>query len=185
MPQQIVISGVGGQGVLFITRIIAEAAITKGLAVLASETHGMAQRGGSVISHIKIGPFSSPLIRPGQADLLLALKDENIDALVDYLHPTGRVMINGNTAPRAESKPMCDVVDAVALAHGAGNPRAINLVMLGYAAARLTKAQQETDAIWAIDHVEKVLKSVLSQKSDLIPASLSALKAGFKGTHGS
>ena len=63
--QQIVISGVGGQGVLFVTRLLAEAAIARGLPVLTSETHGMAQRGGSVVSHLKVGDFSSPLIRSG------------------------------------------------------------------------------------------------------------------------
>jgi indolepyruvate ferredoxin oxidoreductase beta subunit len=50
--QQIIISGVGGQGVLFVTRLLAEAAIKKGLAVFTSETHGMAQRGGTVLSHL-------------------------------------------------------------------------------------------------------------------------------------
>ena len=53
----------------FVTRLLAEAAIAKGLAVLSSETHGMAQRGGTVLSHLKVGDFSSPLIRPGHADL--------------------------------------------------------------------------------------------------------------------
>ena len=62
--QQVIISGVGGQGVLFVTRLLAEAAINKGLPVFTSETHGMAQRGGTVLSHFKVGDFSSPLIRP-------------------------------------------------------------------------------------------------------------------------
>ena len=57
IQQQIIVSGVGGQGVLFITRLMAEAAIKKGLSVLTSETHGMAQRGGTVLSHIKAGNF--------------------------------------------------------------------------------------------------------------------------------
>jgi len=62
--QQILISGVGGQGVLFVTGLLAEAAINKGLPVFTSETHGMAQRGGTVMSHFKVGDFSSPLIQP-------------------------------------------------------------------------------------------------------------------------
>jgi indolepyruvate ferredoxin oxidoreductase beta subunit len=57
--QQILISGVGGQGVLFITILLAEAAINKGLPVFTSETHGMAQRGGTVVSHLKVGNFSA------------------------------------------------------------------------------------------------------------------------------
>ena len=78
IQQQIIISGVGGQGVLFVTRLLAEAAINKGLPVFTSETHGMAQRGGTVLSHFKVGDFSSPLIRPFQADILVLLKAENL-----------------------------------------------------------------------------------------------------------
>ena len=87
MRQQIVISGVGGQGVLFVTRILAEAAIMKGISVLASETHGMAQRGGTVLSHLKVGNFSSPLIRPGNANGLLALKADSFARHGYFLKP--------------------------------------------------------------------------------------------------
>ena len=67
ISQQLILSGVGGQGILFITRLLAETAIAKGLPVMTSETHGMAQRGGIVISHLKVGSFSSPLVQPGRA----------------------------------------------------------------------------------------------------------------------
>ena len=87
--QQILISGVGGQGILFITRLMAEAAIYKGLPVLTAETHGMAQRGGIVMSHLKVGGFSSPLIRPGKADMLLLLHEENLEGHLYYLAPWG------------------------------------------------------------------------------------------------
>ena len=157
MSQQIVISGVGGQGVLFITRIIAEAAIARGLAALASETHGMAQRGGSVISHIKIGPFSSPLIRPGQADLRLALKDENVDALIGYLRPTGRAVINGTRALAPNCANACEMVDATALARQAGNPRAVNLVVLGYAIGGRANGQEPSETFLSIDHIVHVI----------------------------
>src|SRR5512138_1009352 len=76
--QQLIISGVGGQGILFITRLLAETAIAKGLPVLTSETHGMPPRGGIVVSHLKVGGFASPLVRPGRADGLLALKAETV-----------------------------------------------------------------------------------------------------------
>ena len=95
IQQQIVISGVGGQGVLFVTRLMAEAAIRKGLPVLTSETHGMAQRGGTVISHLKVGAYSSPLIRTGQADVLLAMKDEGAAQHGHYLHRDGWAVVNG------------------------------------------------------------------------------------------
>ena len=73
MNMQIAITGRGGQGVLFLTRILSECALDMGLEVIASETHGMAMRGGSVISTLKVGPFRGPLIGSGQADLMLVL----------------------------------------------------------------------------------------------------------------
>ncbi|CCK80983.1 2-oxoacid:acceptor oxidoreductase family protein [Desulfobacula toluolica] len=76
VEQQIIISGLGGQGVLFVTKLLAETAMAENYKVLTSETHGMAQRGGIVISYLKIGDFSGPLIRPGKADALIALKEE-------------------------------------------------------------------------------------------------------------
>ena len=76
IKQQILISGVGGQGVLFVTGLLAEAAINKGLPVFTSETHGMAQRGGSVTSHVRCGrKVFSPLIPEGQADVLMGFED--------------------------------------------------------------------------------------------------------------
>jgi indolepyruvate ferredoxin oxidoreductase beta subunit len=85
--QQIIISGIGGQGVLFLTRLLAEAAINKGIPVFTSETHGMAQRGGTVISYFKAGNFTSPLIRPGRADGILSLKAENMAQHGAFLKP--------------------------------------------------------------------------------------------------
>jgi len=87
--QQILISGIGGQGVLFVTRLLAEAAIARGLPVFTCETHGMAQRGGTVVSHLKVGEFYSPLIRAGQADGMLVLKSENLAQHGVFLKPSG------------------------------------------------------------------------------------------------
>ena len=94
MKQQIVVSGIGGQGVLFVTRILAEAAIEKGMEVLTSETHGMAMRGGTVISHVKVGPFTSPLIRAGQADIGLFLHAGNLEVHRGFLKPGGLIYMN-------------------------------------------------------------------------------------------
>jgi len=83
MRQQLVISGLGGQGVLFLTRVIAESALRRGVAVLTAETHGMAQRGGSVLSTIKVGGFRSPLIARGTADVgLIAYETAAREGLV-------------------------------------------------------------------------------------------------------
>lgn len=78
MKQQLIVSGVGGQGVLFVTRLLGHAGMEEGHNVLTSETHGMAMRGGTVISHVKIGPFMSPLVREGQADTGLFLHQANL-----------------------------------------------------------------------------------------------------------
>src|SRR5574341_1699737 len=72
MEQKFVVAGIGGQGVIFATKVLSKAALLCGERVLASENHGMSQRGGSVLSHVKIGSDQSPLIRRGTADVLLA-----------------------------------------------------------------------------------------------------------------
>jgi indolepyruvate ferredoxin oxidoreductase beta subunit len=73
MKMQIAIVGRGGQGVLFLTRLLTEGALEMGLEVMASETHGMAMRGGSVISTLKVGPFKGSLIGSGRAEVMLVL----------------------------------------------------------------------------------------------------------------
>ena len=78
LKQQIIVSGLGGQGALTVTRLLAEAAAALGLEVITSETHGMAQRGGTVISMVKVGPFRGPLIPAGAADVGLFLAEKNL-----------------------------------------------------------------------------------------------------------
>ncbi|GAB4234491.1 MAG: indolepyruvate oxidoreductase subunit beta [Deltaproteobacteria bacterium] len=135
--RQVVFSGVGGQGILSLSRLLAEAAIARGYPVLASETHGMAQRGGVVVAHLKVGPFDSPLVRAGRADLLLVLKEENISLHLPFLSEGGSLVVNAPALPRVESRVRVHSIDADALALSAGVPRAANLVLLGFALARL------------------------------------------------
>jgi indolepyruvate ferredoxin oxidoreductase beta subunit len=135
--QQIVLSGVGGQGILFLSRLLAEAAIAGGLPVLTSETHGMAQRGGVVVSHLKVGGFDSPLVRPGRADLLLVLKEENVALHREFLAAGGVLIVNARVPADAGSGVRAHAVDADALALSAGAPHAVNLVLLGFALARI------------------------------------------------
>ena len=127
MKEQIVISGIGGQGVLFVTRVLAEAAIERNLEVLTSETHGMAMRGGTVISHVKVGPFTSPLIRMGQADCGLFLHAGNLEVHRGFLKPEGRIFINAGRNGTAEA------IDATRLAREHGSLVIANLVLLGFA----------------------------------------------------
>jgi len=93
--KDILIAGVGGQGTILTGRIIASLAISEGLDVKTAETHGMAQRGGSVITHVRIGEkVYSPLIPQGDGDVLLSF--EKLEALrwLPFLSPLGTVIVN-------------------------------------------------------------------------------------------
>jgi len=127
MKQQIIVSGIGGQGALFLTRVIAQAAVDLDIPVLTSETHGMAQRGGTVISTIKVGDFASPLIRTGQADVGLLLWENNLAVHRPLLKPDGALLINAETAGEG------DRLDASGIARKLGNAVLSNLVLLGRA----------------------------------------------------
>ena len=130
MKQQIIVSGLGGQGALTLTRLLAEAALALNLPVITSETHGMAQRGGTVISMIKVGPFRGPLIPAGEADVGLFLHPQNLAVHRFYLKPQGAVFVN-SAAPGDYLN-----VDARSLAQQLGAPVTANLILLGYAAAK-------------------------------------------------
>jgi len=135
--QQVVLSGFGGQGILFLSRLLAEAAIAAGFPVLTSETHGMAQRGGVVLSHLKVGGFDSPLVRTGRADLLLVLKEENLVLHREFLAAGGALIVNAPVPTDPGPGIRVHSVDADALALSAGAPHAVNLVLLGFALARI------------------------------------------------
>lgn len=128
--QQIIISGRGGQGVLTLTRLLAEAAARQGLEVITSETHGMAQRGGAVISMVKVGPFMGPLIAAGQAEVGLFLQADNLAVHGFYLHPEATVFLNTAVPGSYQA------LDAQTLAVQLGLPPvSSNLLLLGFAAA--------------------------------------------------
>ncbi|MEW5774195.1 MAG: indolepyruvate oxidoreductase subunit beta [Thermodesulfobacteriota bacterium] len=91
---RIFFTGVGGQGTLTATILLAQAAMRKGLAVTAGEVHGMAQRGGVVESTLLIGGFSSPRIAPGEADVLLGFEPLETLRAMSYLKPGGLVVSN-------------------------------------------------------------------------------------------
>jgi indolepyruvate ferredoxin oxidoreductase, beta subunit len=131
MKQQIIVSGLGGQGAVTLARLLAEAALELGLPVLTSETHGMAQRGGTVISMIKVGPFRGPLIPAGAADLGLFLHEKNLAVHRHYVKAGGALVVNG--APSGDYL----ALDALGVAAGLGLPPVtVNLVILGFAAGQ-------------------------------------------------
>jgi indolepyruvate ferredoxin oxidoreductase beta subunit len=181
IKQQILISGVGGQGVLFITSLLAEAAINKGFPVFTSETHGMAQRGGTVVSHLKVGDFSSPLIRPFKADGLLVLKDENIAQHGSFLKTGGWAVVNSRNDLKIEKTLKASGVDADRLAQEISNPKSVNLIVLGFALAKA--GQKNRDAInlfCSLTDIKKVLRKRFGSRKKLLDASVRALEAGYK-----
>jgi indolepyruvate ferredoxin oxidoreductase beta subunit len=178
--QQILISGVGGQGVLFITRLLAEAAIARGLPVLTCETHGMAQRGGTVVSHLKVGDFHSPLIRAGQADGLLVLKSENVVPHGVFLKPGGWMAVNAcgeeNLSPWANGF----AVDGDQLVRKSGAVKSLNLVLLGFALAVADRMPLSPDRLFCTrSEIEAVLASSFKLKGQQASALRNALRLGY------
>mgnify|MGYP001059011209 CR=1 FL=1 len=146
MNRNVILAGVGGQGLLALAAVIGEAARALDLDVKQAEVHGMAQRGGVVQSHLRYAdrPLHSNLVRAGTADLILALEPMEALRYLPYLSPTGAVV--SSTAPLAnvpdypeaadvlaelEKLPACRLVDAEGLAQQAGALQAANMAMLG------------------------------------------------------
>ena len=180
IQQQIIISGVGGQGVLFVTRLMAEAAITQKLPVPTSETHGMAQRGGTVISHLKVGDFASPLIRHGRADGMLALKAEGVAQFQGFVKPGGWIVANSAVPIETDDRMQTFFTDADRVAIELDNPKAINLVMLGYCLGTVAEGAGTDRSLYlAMNGVMAVLESRFGERKDLLGASVAALEAGF------
>ena len=145
MKNDIILAGVGGQGILTIAAVVGRAAMAAGLNVKQSEVHGMAQRGGAVLAHLRLSdrPIYSDLIREGAADVLLAI--EPMEALRHANMVASDGVLLSNSVPVAnieypdldevigqlELFPRRVVLDAEAMAREAGSARAMNMVMLG------------------------------------------------------
>lgn len=139
-----ILSGLGGQGILFMTRVLAGTALRKGVNVLGAETHGMAQRGGSVVSHLKIGDAESSLVNLGGARFLLALEEHEAYRNLPFLAKGGTMIVNTASAPypRAEVQSYltengmrCRSLSAGRLSLDMGAPRSVNLALIGFMAA--------------------------------------------------
>ncbi len=181
--QQFIISGVGGQGILFITHLLAEAAMHKGLPVFTSENHGMAQRGGTVLSHIKVGAFFSPLIIPSHADGLLVLREENLAQHGFYLGPKGWAVINAKAQPGLDNLDL-HWIDADRLAGQMGNPRAVNLIVLGFAVARVAGGRDGGNGLFcSAQDIRDILHEKFAGRGGLLTTSVEAFEMGVR--HGS
>ena len=148
MKLDIILSGVGGQGILSIAAIIGEAALQEGLHIKQAEVHGMSQRGGDVQSNLRIAsrPISSDLIARGTADVVLSLEPMEALRYLPYLSQTGWVVTNaapfvnipdypevGAVLADLQALPHVILLDVDRLARAGGVPRAANMVLLGAA----------------------------------------------------
>jgi indolepyruvate ferredoxin oxidoreductase beta subunit len=152
MKKDIILSGVGGQGILSIATVIGEAAIAAGLHLKQAEVHGMSQRGGDVQSHLRLSdkPIFSDLIPRGQADLIIAMEPMEALRYVQYLHPNAWIVTASepfvnipNYPDSATLKKNLDAFPNVvsrnieALAKEASLPKSANMVLLGMAASHI------------------------------------------------
>lgn len=150
----VVLAGIGGQGILTLAAVMGTAAVIEGYDVRVAEVHGMAQRGGAVICYVKMGEkVSSPLVIEGAADMIISLELSETLRALHYLKPKGVVVMNSNAHPPPlstilglqypslesvleELKSIAEdvyVVDAYEIARGIGHPQSANMVILGLA----------------------------------------------------
>ena len=137
----LVIVGVGGQGTLLASKILGRLALSENCGVKVSEVHGMSQRGGSVITHVRVGDsVHSPMVALGGADYLISFEALEAARAACYLKPGGTVIVNtqrilpmpvitGATAYPAPYR--VESADALGIAVECGSQKALNLVLLG------------------------------------------------------
>lgn len=161
MKYDIIVAGVGGQGVLSIGAIISAAAMRSGLRAVQSEVHGMSQRGGAVVSHLRLSdrPIHSPTIVHGGADLILGLEPLETLRYVSYLNVAGTAISATDPTRNIPDYPAIDqvlwsivrlprgyTIDAMKIARDAGNMKAANVVMVGAASSFLPIDPQQLRA---------------------------------------
>ena len=183
----IMIVGVGGQGTLLASRVLGNVALKKDYDVKVSEVHGMAQRGGSVVTYVKLGDkVFSPIIEKGEADIIIGF--EQLEALrwIEYLKPDGKLLVNEqkiNPMPviigkakypesiidkLKESLKNVIAIDALRIAKECGNIKAVNTVLLGLMAKSINIEKE----IWI-----ESLKETVPQKA--LDVNMKAFEAGY------
>jgi len=185
MKYDLILCGVGGQGGISVSVVIARAAMMQGLAVKQSEVHGMAQRGGEVLAHLRLSdkPIASPLIPLGSASLVLSFEPLEALRYLPWLSTSGSVVTaigpvkNIPNYPELESilaklraLPKAALLDADALAKEAGNPRGANMVLVG-AAAKLLPVTPES--------LRAAISEIFARKGEaVVAANLKAFERG-------
>jgi len=150
--RDVIVAGVGGQGALSLAALLAAAAAREGLCVKQSEVHGMSQRGGAVVAHVRLadGPIASALIPRGAASLIVGMEPVEALRCLGWLSPEGELVASTHAVENVAGYPPLEavlgairalprslLVDAAALARRAGSAHAESAVMAGAASARL------------------------------------------------
>jgi len=185
MKSDILLAGVGGQGILSIATVLGEAALANDLYIKQAETHGMSQRGGAVYSHLRISdhPIFSDLIPGGSADLILSVEPMESLRYLPYLSEAGYLVtnitpfVNISNYPDVEkvmdeicALPRYIAIDADAIAKEAGSARASNMVMLGAASPFIDIE---------FSKIELGVRTIFARKGeDVVNMNLTALRRG-------
>ena len=184
MKADIVLAGVGGQGVLPVAGILVEAARREGLAVKQAEVHGMAQRGGAVQATLRISPdpIASEMVSRGAATMILGLEPVEALRYLDYLAPDGVLLSAADPVTNVSDYPPLEsiherirslggyLIAANRIAKEAGSLRTANVVMVGAASARLTLPVPSLEAAIAAGFAAKGKK--------IVEINLAAFRAG-------
>ena len=191
MNKNLVITGVGGQGNIFSSGLISHYAMNRGFNVLGTETIGAAQRGGSVVSHIRISTnkIFSPLVPKGQADILLGFEPLEMLRCMERLNPKGKYLLNMYTIPTVMCNMGLDrypddeeiiaslersgvegyIIPATQRAYEIGNAILMNVVMLG--------ALSALDSFFKEKEMKRTLEEVVSQQFSAM--NIEAFEEGF------
>lgn len=187
MKKDIILAGVGGQGILSIATVIGQAAIDENMYIKQAEVHGMSQRGGDVQSNLRIStePIASDLIARGGADIIISMEPMEALRYLPYLSKQGWIVTNtvpfinipnypDQNAVLDELKGMKNVimVDIDALARDAGNPRGANIVLLGACSHLL--------GIGSDKMVDGIRKIFAPKGEAVVEANIAAFAAGRK-----
>lgn len=186
MKKDIILCGVGGQGILSIATIIGEAATKAGLNLKQAEVHGMSQRGGDVQSHLRLSDTEiySDLIAEGSADMIISMEPMESLRYLPYLAADGKIVTSNKPFVNIPNYPeMTDVTTALEslpsvamdieeVAKNAGNARGANMVLLGMAARYLQ--------ILTPDQLCDAIRTIFARKGEaVVEANIKAFQAGY------
>jgi indolepyruvate ferredoxin oxidoreductase beta subunit len=185
MKYDIILAGVGGQGVLSVSAIIASSAMQEGLLVKQSEVHGMSQRGGAVLANLRLADHAiqSDLVPLGRAAMILSMEPLESLRYLRYLSPEGAVVTSADPLVNISDYPALDgllatirrlpgavLVESERLARQAGSARATNMVMVGAASHRLPVN---------VETIEHFIRTLFAKKGDkVVETNLKAFRAG-------